>query len=40
MVETLHKNAKVLSVEYEAEGIRVEAVMDDILFGRLREYLV
>ena len=40
MVETLHKNAKVLSVEYEAEGIRVEAVMDDILFGRLRDYLV
>ena len=40
MVETLHKNAKVLSVEYEGDGIRVEAVMDDILFGRLREYLV
>ena len=39
LVETLHKNAKVISVEYESDGIRVEAVMDDILFGRLREYL-
>ena len=39
LVETLHKNAKVLSVEYEGDGIRVEAVMDDILFGRLRDYL-
>jgi hypothetical protein len=40
MVETLHKNAKVLSTEYTGEGILVEAVMDDILFGRLRDYLV
>ena len=40
LVETLHKNAKVLSVEYEGDGIRVEAVMDDILFGRMRDYLV
>ena len=40
MVETLHKNAKVISTEYTGEGILVEAVMDDILFGRLRQYLV
>ncbi len=38
-VETLHENAKVLSVEYTAEGIAVQAVLDDILYGRLRAYV-
>ncbi|MCI7020476.1 MAG: GTPase HflX [Clostridiales bacterium] len=40
MVETLHDNAQVKSVEYTGEGIEVEAVLDAILLGRLREYVV
>ena len=38
-VETLHNNARVLRVGYSAEGIEVEAVLDDILYGRLRDYI-
>ncbi len=40
MVDTLHSQAKVLSVEYEADGIRVESICDDALYGKLRAYLV
>ena len=39
-VETLHNNAKVKSVEYTGEGIEVDTVLDDILLGRYREYVV
>ena len=39
MVETLHNNAIVKNVEYTAEGIEVETVVDDILYGRLRDYI-
>jgi len=39
-VETLHNNAKVKSVDYTAEGIAVETVLDDILYGRFRTYVV
>ncbi len=39
MVETLHDGAQVKQVEYTGEGIVVEAILDDILFGRLREYV-
>ena len=39
-VETLHSNAQVKRVEYTGEGIEVEAIVDEILYGRLREYLV
>ena len=39
MVETLHNNAQVLSTDYTGEGIVVETVVDDILYGRLREYI-
>ena len=39
MVETLHDSAQVNSVEYTADGIEVDAVLDDILYGRLREYV-
>ena len=39
MVETLHNNAQVLATDYTAEGIVVETVVDDILYGRLREYI-
>ena len=38
-VETLHDNAKVIGVDYSAEGIIVEAILDDILYGRLRDYV-
>ena len=39
MVDTLHTTAKVLSVDYDAAGIRIHAILDDILFGRLQQYL-
>ena len=39
MVETLHNNAQVLNVDYTAEGIEIETVLDDILLGRLRDYI-
>ena len=39
MVETLHSSAQVLSVDYTAEGIRVETIVDPILYGRLKRYI-
>ena len=39
MVETLHNNAQVLSSEYTGDGIVVETVVDDILYGRLKAYI-
>ena len=39
MVETLHNNAQVINVEYTADGIEVETIVDDILYGRLRDYI-
>ena len=39
MVETLHSGAQVLQVEYTGEGIEVEAILDPILYGRLKEYI-
>ena len=39
MLETLHKNAQVIDTDYTGEGIVVETVVDDILYGRLREYI-
>ena len=40
MVETPHSGAKVNNVEYTGEGIEVDAVLDDILYGRLRNYVM
>ena len=40
MVESLHNNAQVKSVDYTAEGIEIETILDDILYGRLREFVV
>ena len=40
MVDTVHNNAKVNCVEYTGEGIEIDAVLDDILYGRLREYVI
>ena len=39
MVETLHNNAQVINVDYTADGIEVETIVDDILYGRLRDYI-
>ena len=39
MVETLHNKAQVLNVDYTAEGIEIETIIDDILLGRLRDYI-
>ncbi len=39
MLETLHNNAQVLSTDYTGEGIVVETVVDDILYGRLKDYI-
>ncbi len=39
LVDTLHKTAKVNAVEYTGEGIQVDAVLDEILYGRMREYI-
>ena len=40
MVEKLHNNAQVKNVEYTAEGIEIETVLDDILYGQLRTYII
>jgi len=39
MVETLHSGAQVKSVEYTADGIEIETVVDEILYGKLKEYV-
>ena len=39
MVETLHNNAQVKSTEYTDNGIEIETILDDILYGRLKEYI-
>lgn len=38
-VEILHNNAQVKNVDYTAEGIEMEVVLDDILYGRLRQFV-
>ena len=40
MVDTLHTQAKVLSISYEADGIAVAAVLDAALYGKLRQYII
>ena len=39
MVDTLHSGAQVLNTEYTGEGIVVEAILDPILYGKLKEYI-
>lgn len=39
MVETLHSGAQVLNVDYTGEGIVVEAILDPILYGKLKDYV-
>lgn len=38
-VETLHNNAQVINVDYTADGIEIEVILDDILYGRLRQFV-
>ena len=40
LLETLHNNAQVKATDYTADGIEVETILDDILYGRLREYII
>ena len=40
MVDTLHSSAQVKSVDYTADGIEIETVVDEILYGRLRDYII
>ena len=40
LVDTLHKNAQVLSVDYTGDGIVVDAILDPILYGKLRENIL
>ena len=40
MVETLHSGAQVLNVEYTAEGIEMETIVDSILYGKVRDFIV
>ena len=39
-LDTLHSSAKVLSVDYTQDGIEVETVLDEILYGRLKSYVI
>ena len=39
LVDTLHSSAQVLNVDYTAEGIAVETIVDPILYGKLRQYI-
>lgn len=38
-IDTLHTQAKVLNVEYLPEGIAVETICDEAIYGRLRDYV-
>lgn len=40
MVAALHDTAQVLSSEYTDNGIQLDAVLDETLFGRLRQYVI
>ena len=40
LVDTLHCSARVNNVEYTPEGIEVETVVDAILYGKLRAYII
>ena len=40
MVDKLHSGAQVKSVEYTGDGIEIETVVDEILYGQMRKYIV
>ena len=39
MVDRLHSGAQVKSVDYTGDGIEIETVVDEILYGQLRDYI-
>lgn len=39
LLDALHREAQVLTVEYAAEGTLVEAVVDDKTYGRMQAYM-
>ena len=39
LVDTLHNNAQVLSADYTGDGIVMETIVDDILYGRLKQFI-
>ena len=39
-VETLHDKARVYRVDYTAQGIEIDAEVDEVLYGRLAQYEV
>ena len=40
MLDTLHSSAQVKQVEYTQDGMEVEAVVDPVLYGKLKDYIV
>lgn len=40
LLERLHQEGKVLSTEYAAEGIQVEAICGPVLYGQVQEYQI
>ncbi len=40
LVQTLHEGAQVLNMEYTDGGIQAEVILDPILYGRMRAYIV
>ena len=40
LLDKLHQDGKVLSTEYVAAGIEVEAVCGPILYGQVKEFQV
>ena len=37
-METLHDKARVFRVDYTADGIEIEAEVDEVQYGRLAQY--
>ncbi len=40
MVDVLHNQAKVLAMDYTSEGIQVEAICDEALYGKLKRHVI
>ena len=36
----IRKSGTLISEEYTADGIEIEAVIDEILYGRIKEYIL
>lgn len=40
IVDVIHKKAKVLNVEYQQEGIAIQAILDSKIFGQVKMYKI